>query len=276
MAEETVTQQIVREAPEIEAYKLKLLQEAQALAFNQKLDADGKVVGTTPTLASQLPEYQVAGFSPAQTAAMRAASDTGVGSYTPYMDAANQALGSAYSTTGEAADILRGADTRGQFTDAQNAMAQAGGASANITSGIGQVNQGIGLLDAAAQRTAASDTTGQFGAARQDLNAGLGSLATAQNMAAMSSQANLQPATAAIGQGIGGLTQAQQLALGAGSADFSGSQNLMSQAAGQLQGAQPNFAQANQTIQQGLGTGFSAACDHLGFAIDQDQVLGLD
>ena len=126
MAEETVTQQIVREAPEIEAYKLKLLQEAQALAFNQKLDADGKVVGTTPTLASQLPEYQVAGFSPAQTAAMRAASDTGVGSYTPYMNAANQALGSAYSTTGEAADILRGADTRGQFTDAQNAMAQAG------------------------------------------------------------------------------------------------------------------------------------------------------
>ena len=48
MAEETVTQQIVREAPEIEAYKLKLLQEAQKLAFNQ---SGGQ------TLAQQLPGY---------------------------------------------------------------------------------------------------------------------------------------------------------------------------------------------------------------------------
>jgi hypothetical protein len=240
MATET-TQQIVREAEEIEAYKLNLLENARALAFNH--------------------------------------SDTGVGSYTPYMDAANQALGSAYSTTGEAADILRGADTRGQFTDAQNAMAQAGGASANITSGIGQVNQGIGLLDAAAQRTAASDTTGQFGAARQDLNAGLGSLATAQNMAAMSSQANLQPATAAIGQGIGGLTQAQQLALGAGAADYGGSQNLISQGLGQGQQAvgmaqqaaqQPGFlaqnvslGQASQAARQAGPSDFSATYGNL-------------
>ena len=57
MAEETVTQQIVREAPEIEAYKLKLLQEAQKLAFNQ---------GGGQTLAQQLPSYQVAGFDRAQ------------------------------------------------------------------------------------------------------------------------------------------------------------------------------------------------------------------
>jgi hypothetical protein len=120
-------------------------------------------------------------------------------------------------------------------------MQQAGQAAGNITSGIGQIGQGVGYLDAAAQRAAMSDTTGQFGAARQDLGMGLGALATGQNMAAMSSQANLAPATAAIGQGIGGLTQAQMLALGAGGANLQGSQNLM---AGAARGFDPRSTQS--------------------------------
>jgi hypothetical protein len=214
--------QIHREAEEIENYKLRLLKQAEDMAFN---------VGRTP-LSQQLPNFQIAGFTSPQTTAMQAAADMGVGSFTPYMTAANTALGQAYGTTGEAADILRGADTRAQFTDAQRAMGQAGQAAGNITAGIGQVNQGLGYLDAAAQRAAASDTTGQFGAARQDLNTGIGSLATGQNIAALSSQANLQPATSAIAQGLGGLTQAQQLALGSGGADFSGSQRILAGAAG--------------------------------------------
>jgi hypothetical protein len=73
MATET-TQQIVREAEEIEAYKLNLLENARALAFNQvpQTDAAGNVLrdakGATlyksapQTLAQQLPDYQVAGF----------------------------------------------------------------------------------------------------------------------------------------------------------------------------------------------------------------------
>jgi len=154
MAEETVTQQIVREAPEIEAYKLKLLQEAQKLAFNQ---------GGGQTLAQQLPAYQIAGFTEPQRTAMEAARTQGIGAFTPYMTAANQAVGSAYSTTAEAADVLRGADTRNQFADAQQAMRQAGAATGNITSGIGQINQGLGYTDLAAQATAGSDTRDQFG-----------------------------------------------------------------------------------------------------------------
>lgn len=192
MATET-TQQIVREAPEIEAYKLKLLQEAQKLAFN---------TGRQP-LSQQLPDFQVAGFTAPQTAAMQAASNLGVGSFTPYMTAANQALGSAYNTTGEAADVLRGADTRNQFRDAQAAMQQAGQAAGNITSGIGQIGQGISAVDEAARRAAMSDTSGQFGAARQGLTAGLGALGTGQGLAAMSSQADLQRAQGLIEQGAG-------------------------------------------------------------------------
>ena len=222
MADETVTQQIVREAPEIEAYKLKLLQEAQNLAFN---------VGQTP-LSQQLPAYQVSDFSPAQLAAIQATEQQGIGAFTPYMQAANQALGSAYATTGEAADILRGADTRKQFADAQLAMQQAGGAAAGITQGLAPIGQGLGYLDVAGQRALMSDTTGRFVPAYQDIRTGLGALATGQNLAALSSQADLAPATAAIGQGLGGLSQAQQMAL--------------------RTGYQPGFGAANMALGQGL------------------------
>ena len=203
MATET-TQQIVREAPEIEAYKLKLLQEAQNLAFN---------TGRQP-LSQQLPDFQVAGFTQPQTAAMQAASNLGVGSFTPYMTAANQALGSAYTTTGEAADVLRGADTRRQFTDAQAAMQQAGQAAGNITSGIGQIGQGISAVDEAARRAAMSDTSGQFGAARQGLTGGLGALSTGQGLAALSSQADFDRSQALIQGGLGMGTGALQAGLG--------------------------------------------------------------
>ena len=236
MAENTYQTQIIREAEEIEDYKLKLLEQAEALAYTP-LD---KNAPPRPPLSSQLPAYSVAGFTPAQQTALDAARTQGVGAFQPYMTDADTAFGSAYDTTEEAADLLRGADTRDQFLGARTALGQAGGATGNITSGIGQIGQGLGYLDLAAQRAAASDTTDQFGAARQDIGAGLGALATGQNMAALSSQAELRPATAAIAQGIGGLTQAQQLALGSGAADFSGSQALMRQAAG------PGLSQATQ------------------------------
>ena len=52
------------------------------------------------------------------------------------MQSASQALQSAYGTTAEAADLLRGSDTRRQFADAQQAIAQAGGATAAMTKGL--------------------------------------------------------------------------------------------------------------------------------------------
>ena len=149
---DTVTQQVIREAPEIEAYKLRLLQEAQNLAYN---------VDRTP-LSQQLPNYQIAGFTDPQLAAMQATAQMGVGAFSPYIGAANQALGAGYGMTGEAADILRGADTRQQFFDAQRAMQQAGGATAGMTQGLAPLQQGLGALGLARQTALASDTTGRF------------------------------------------------------------------------------------------------------------------
>ena len=257
MSDQTVTQSIMREAPEIEAYKLKLLQQAQALAYNNVIDDTGKVIGQRTPLGEQLPEYKVAGFSDAQLAAIKAAEDQGVGAFSPYMQNANQALTSAYGTTAEAADILRGADTRAQFTDAQRAMQQAGGAAANMTAGLAPVSQGLGYLGAAGQRALASDTSARFNPAYQDIETGLGSLATAQNMAAQSSQANLAPATEAIGQGLGGLSTAQQMA--ARSAQAPGmEQGVNAMYGGALASAmatnQPGFGQAEQALSQGIGT----------------------
>jgi hypothetical protein len=75
MAEET---QIVREAPEIEAYKLGLLKSAKALAE------------TTP----QLPNYQIAGLSGAQQTALTQGQQ-GIGAYMPYLTGAAGMLGGA-------------------------------------------------------------------------------------------------------------------------------------------------------------------------------------
>jgi hypothetical protein len=254
MADISTTQQIVREAPEVEEYKLRLLREAENLALN--------VGGRTP-LGQQLPQYQVAGFSPAQAAAISAAEAQGVGGYSPYMTAANQALSGGLRTTAEAADVLRGADTRAQFTDAQLAMQQAGGAAAGISGGLGQIAQATGFtvpevrdaqgnitqaaryvpgsMDLAQQRALASDTSARFNPAFQDINSGIGALATAQNLAGASSAANLAPATAAIGQGLTGLTEAQRMATGAAGADFSGSQGILQRAALATEAAVPQF-----------------------------------
>lgn len=240
MADTSVQQQIVREAPEIEAYKLNLLKEARDQAFNIVTEIDPvtgqtRLVRKTTPLSEQLPAYRVAGFSPEQEAAMRAAQARGVGAYAPYMEAANQALAGGIGETQRAGGLLFGADTRARFAPAREALDRAALATSGIAGGVAQLPVGIGYLDEAARRAALSDVTGRLGGAYRDVETGLGALATAQNMAALSSQAALQPATAAIGQGFTGLTGAQQLALGSAGADFAGSQGLLGAGIGGFQ-----------------------------------------
>ena len=78
MATET---QIVREGPEVEAYKLSLLEEAKKLA-DQPID---------------LPAQQIAEMSALQTGAMEAAAPSaeGIGGYQPYLEQAGYSVGDA-------------------------------------------------------------------------------------------------------------------------------------------------------------------------------------
>ena len=90
MAEVTTQEQIVREAPEIEAYKLGLLQLAK--------DVSGKPIS--------LPGMQVAGLAPEQAQAVQLAQQD-IGSYAPYLQ---QAAGQ-YGTS---AGLMAGVPAYGQ------------------------------------------------------------------------------------------------------------------------------------------------------------------
>lgn len=161
MVDRTVTEQIVREAEDIEKYKSGLLQQAQRLAMNldpytgqpipegQRLQdflgrgqiatygPGGELTGYTPGGGA----YQVAGFAAPQVSALQGALQRGIGYYDPYITSAQDALRSAYSTTGEAADVLRGADTRRQFLDAQQALGQAGGATSLVSQAAPEIQR---------------------------------------------------------------------------------------------------------------------------------------
>lgn len=143
MAETTYQEQIVREAPQIEAYKLGLLQSAKGLS-------DQPV---------QLPGYQVASFNPDQLAAFGQAR-AGIGAYQPYLYGGSQALQQGVGTTQEAADVLRGADTRNQYQAAQQAMNLSGQTTGQIGGIASQVNPAYSSLDAA--QIAALGGMGQY------------------------------------------------------------------------------------------------------------------
>ena len=71
-----VTEQIMREAPDIEAYKIGLLESAKQLSDK----------------AVTIPAQQIAGFSPLQQAAFGQA-EQGVGAYQPYLTQGGYSLG---------------------------------------------------------------------------------------------------------------------------------------------------------------------------------------
>jgi hypothetical protein len=81
-----ITEQIVREAPDIEAYKIGLLQSAKALADR----------------GVNLPTQQVAGMSGLQNQAINMATQ-GIGAYQPYVTEAGYTLGDAQTALGSVA-----------------------------------------------------------------------------------------------------------------------------------------------------------------------------
>jgi len=163
-----VQEQIVREAEDIEQRKVGLMDSAKVLAdaANQRA-----LYGEYLT-----PDYEVAGMSPDQLAALQMGRQ-GIGAYQPYMTAAAKGVATGANTLGEAATVLRGADTRGQFTAAQAAMNQAAVPISQMTQSGQLATAGVPLIGLGAQ--------------------GLGN---AQNMANRYSQANMDYSMDTLGQ----------------------------------------------------------------------------
>ena len=127
MADISETTQYVREAPDIEAYKKNLMAAAAALK------------------PPALPAYQVSGMTQDQKEAI-AAGREGIGAFAPYLQSGYDALQAGQSTLGEAADTLRGADTRNQFAAAQTAMNNAAVPAAAMGKLADAAGAGIGQL----------------------------------------------------------------------------------------------------------------------------------
>lgn len=239
----TTTEQIVREAPQIEAYKIGLLQSAKGLT-------------DTPV---NIPGYSVAGFNPDQMAAFEQAR-SGIGAYQPYLYGGSQALQQGTSTIGEAADVLRGADTRGQYGAAQAGQNIALMGTLGQASPIGQgeiqqymnpynqlaLNQQLQEMNRQAQIQQQSlqgqaVRAGAFGGAREGVQrAELG-----RNLAQTQNQAIAQSAQQGYAQALAAAQQQQQAQLAA-----YGQAGNLSQGIGTLAGQQYGIG---QSMAQNLG-----------------------
>jgi hypothetical protein len=239
----TTTEQIVREAPDIEAYKLGLLQSAKGLA-------DKPV---------NVPGYNVAGFNSDQTRAMEQAR-AGIGAYQPYLAGGQQAIQQGQQSVGEAANVLRGADTRNQYGAAQAGQNMALMGTYNQARPIGQeqiqqymnpynnlaLNQQLQEMNRQAQiqqqaLQGQAVRAGAFGGSREGIQrAELG-----RNLAQTQNQAIAQSAQAGYGQALSAAQQQQQAQLAA-----YGQMGTLSQGIGNLANQQFNIG--NQ-IAQGMG-----------------------
>jgi hypothetical protein len=132
MAEESQTV-IQREAPEIEAYKLGLLEQAKTL--------------TGTSMADQLPQYSVAGLDAYQDKAYEnALGDTGIGAYQTYLDNAEATLGTGVTTA------------EGGLTDIQTGMGYLDPATGQsmVSTGQSYLDPAKGYFDAGAEQAIGS------------------------------------------------------------------------------------------------------------------------
>ena len=124
MAEATVQEQIVREAPEIEAYKLGLLKLAKERA-------------ETPVT---IPTMRAAEMTPQQIRALEL-SGAGIGSYAPYMQAAGQAFTKAAEGYGGLPQYGQaGMQTAGTYGELAATLGAAGAQAYNPLQAIAYMN----------------------------------------------------------------------------------------------------------------------------------------
>lgn len=186
----TVQETVSREAKPIEDLRLALMQSAQGLG------------------PASLPAYQIAGMTRDQVDAL-AAGRAGIGAFAPYLQAGAGNVRAGASTLGEAANVLRGADTRGQFAAAQQAYNQAALPAAALGNLSNVAGAGMGFLSGAgtdidaAQRLALESS-------RADLS-GAQNLLTQSAVQAQQAGPQFGLAQGVMGMGIGALQGAAQM-----------------------------------------------------------------
>lgn len=214
MADLSTQTQIVREAPEVEAYKLGLLQEAQRL-YQQPMI---------------MPAVEAAGLSVGEQQALDFARQ-GVGAWEPYIQAGAQGMTQGMDLTQRGAVSAGGMDVSPQFAQAQQMLG----------AGIPAMQMGIGSISGAAQAYDPSAAYAYMNPYQQAV--------TQQGLQEMRRQADIarQGQTAqAIGAGAFGGTRE-----GVQRAEFErGVQDLMQQRI--MQDYAQNYMQAQQAAMQGF------------------------
>ena len=217
------TEQIVREAPEIEAFKIGLLQEAEALT--------NRGIKLPPQLVAQLSGLQQTALQGVQQ---------GIGNYQPYLQEAGYTLGDAQTALG---GVMQGALPFQQ----QAAQAMQTGL-ANVPGQVSAAQQGIQNALSSSQLSAKQ---AQADARRQAFGG--------QTGLAAASEAGI----GAYEQAIGGIGDVMGSARAVSEAARTGSQGAAQQAAAQqaaaIQGARGITSQAAQALQQAGALGTTAA-----------------
>lgn len=161
----TYTTQVAREAPEIEALKVGLMQEARNL-YGQPIN---------------LPAVEAAGLSAGQIQAADLARQ-GIGAYEPYLQAGSQAITQGMGLTQQGVQQLGNLNLQPQFGAAQGAYQSALGATSRL-GGLGDMAAGFSTADtrrATQQLEAAMAGAGGIEAAGSGaLQSGIGALGTA-------------------------------------------------------------------------------------------------
>lgn len=256
-----VTEQIVREAPEIEQYKKDLLETAKTESLKQL----------------NLPAFQAAGLSDVQKRAIQLGQQ-GIGAYAPFLQAGQRAIEGGIGALGQAGQAISDVNVAPQFQTAQQAMLAGIGAAGGMTPYMQQMGAGAGMLGegAALARGASSAdlaaSQGLLGAATQGYDPRMAGAfmdpyqqaVTRNAVAEMARAAGIQrqglAAKAAAAGAFGGTRE------GVEQAEFGrGIQDIMSQRI--MEDMSRNYLQA----QQAAMTGFEQQQQRLG---NVGQVLG--
>lgn len=185
-----VTEQIIREAPEIEALKVGLIKSAKTLS-EQPL---------------AIPAYEAAGLSDLQKQAMQLGAQ-GIGAYAPFLQAGQGAMEAGIGTLGQAATAAGGINLAPQFNVAQTALESGLAQTAAFPELARAAASGIPTISAGAEAVGAAQGMVPYAA---NLAASQGVLEQAAQMAARAPQLGAAPTISGVPQvGTQGISAAQ-------------------------------------------------------------------